>query len=125
MKKRFVFLAVFLTACGYSVFGFSLANLAQGSFKQFDMPLIDGIAYFQKTIGDFYGIALRLSTLLGIICIVWNAFRLWMGTQEVRKACIDIIVKFTLFVFLMNAYPLIVTAIPNSTVRDNTGDRQE
>jgi hypothetical protein len=75
MKKRYVLLAVLFALCGMPVFSFSLSNLAQGSFKQLDMPLIDGIAYFQKTIGDFYGIALRLSTLLGIVCIVWNAFR--------------------------------------------------
>jgi type IV secretion system protein TrbL len=116
MKKRFFFLAVFLLSCGASLFGFSLSSLAQGSFKQFDMPLIDGIAYFQKSMGDFYGIALRLSTLLGIVCIVWNAFRLWMGSQEVRKACVDIIAKFTLFVFLINAYPLIVGQVIDTAV---------
>jgi type IV secretion system protein TrbL len=116
MKKRYAFLAALFALCGAPVFSFSLSNLAQGSFKQLDMPLIDGIAYFQKTIGDFYGIALRLSTLLGIVCIVWNAFRLWMGTQEVRKACIDIITKFTLFVFLMNAYPLIVNEVIDTAI---------
>jgi type IV secretion system protein TrbL len=116
MKKRYVLVAVLFALCGTPVFSFSLANLAQGSFKQLDMPLIDGIAYFQKSIGDFYGIALRLSTLLGIVCIVWNAFRLWMGTQEVRKACVDIITKFTLFVFLMNAYPLIMNEVIDTAI---------
>jgi type IV secretion system protein TrbL len=116
MKKRYILLAVFFTGCGASVFGFSLSSLAQGSFKQFDLPLIDGIAYFQKSMGDFYGIALRLSTLLGIVCILWNAFRLWMGTQEVRKACVDIITKFTLFVFLINAYPLIVSEVIDTAI---------
>jgi hypothetical protein len=73
------------------VFSFSLSNLAQGNFKQLDLPLIDGIAYFQSTIWSFYRIARTLTTLLGIVCILWNAFRLWTGTQEVRKACMDII----------------------------------
>jgi type IV secretion system protein TrbL len=116
MKKRHIIVAVLLALYASPAFSFSLANLAQGSFKQLDTPLIDGIAYFQKTIGDFYGIALRLSTLLGIVCIVWNAFRLWMGTQEVRKACVDIIVKFTLFVFLMNVYPVIVNEVIDTAI---------
>ncbi|MDR2019474.1 MAG: type IV secretion system protein [Treponema sp.] len=116
MKKRYVILAILIALCGTPVFSFSLSNLAQGSFKQLDTPLIDGIAYFQKSIGDFYGIAMRLSTLLGIVCILWNAFRLWMGTQEVRKACVDIIAKFTLFVFLINAYPLIINEVIDTAV---------
>ncbi|MDR2160174.1 MAG: type IV secretion system protein [Treponema sp.] len=116
MKKRYVVLMLLFALRVSPVFSFSLSSLARGSFKQFDMPLIDGIAYFQKSIGDFYGIALRLSTLLGIVCILWNAFRLWMGTQEVRKACVDIITKFTLFVFLMNAYPVIVGEVIDTAV---------
>jgi type IV secretion system protein TrbL len=116
MKKRYIALILLLALRASPVFSFSLSSLAQGSFKQFDMPLIDGIAYFRKSIGDFYGIALRLSTLLGIVCILWNAFRLWMGTQEVRKACVDIITKFTLFVFLMNAYPVIVGEVIDTAV---------
>jgi type IV secretion system protein TrbL len=116
MKKRLLFIPLFLALGVLPAFSFSLSSLAQGAFKQLDTPLIDGIAYFQRTIGSFYAIAIRLSTLLGIICILWNVFRLWMGTQEVRKACVDIITKFLLFVFLINVYPLIVDGVINTAV---------
>jgi hypothetical protein len=80
------------------------------------MPLIDGIAYFQKSMGSFYGIAITLSTLLGVVCILWNVFRLWMGTQEVRKACTDIITKFLIFVLLINLYPLLVHGVIDNAI---------
>jgi type IV secretion system protein TrbL len=116
MKKRIFFIALLLAVCALPAFSFSIASLAQGAFKQLDTPLIDGIAYFQRTLGSFYAIAIRLSTLLGIICILWNVFRLWMGTQEVRKACVDIITKFLLFVFLINAYPYIVDFVIDTAI---------
>jgi type IV secretion system protein TrbL len=116
MKKRIIILVLLLLGFTIPVFSFSPSSLAQGSFKQLDLPLIDGISYFQNTIGSFYHIAVSLSTLLGIVCILWNAFRLWMGTQEVRKACVDIITKFLIFIFLMNVYPLIIDGVMNTAI---------
>jgi type IV secretion system protein TrbL len=116
MKKRLIILACLVSLCAVPGFSFSLSNLAQGSFKQLDMPLIDGIAYFQGTLWSFYRIAHTLATLLGIVCILWNAFRLWMGTQEVRKACVDIITKFLLFVFLINVYPLLIDRVADTAI---------
>jgi type IV secretion system protein TrbL len=116
MKKRLIFLCALATFCAIPAFSFSISSLIQGSYKQLDLPLIDGIAYFQRSIGSFYAIAVRLSTLLGIVCILWNAFRLWMGTQEVRKACVDIITKFLLFVFLINVYPVIVDGVIDTSI---------
>jgi type IV secretion system protein TrbL len=114
-SRPFLLLSFFLISASPS-FSFSISSIAQGNFKQFDLPLIDGIAYFQKTIGDFYGIAISLSNLLAIVCILWNAFRLWMGTQEVKKACADIISKFLIFVFLINVYPLIITFVADTSI---------
>jgi type IV secretion system protein TrbL len=116
MKRRIVILVFLLFLCTVPVFSFSISNLAQGNFKQLDLPLIDGIAYFQSTIWSFYRIARTLATLLGIVCILWNAFRLWMGTQEVRKACVDIITKFLIFVFLINVYPLIISGVAETAI---------
>jgi hypothetical protein len=120
MAKRTVVLLALITLYTFQgpapAFSFSIANLAQGNFKQLDMPLLDGIAYFQGTIWSFFRIAKTLATLLGIVCVLWNAFRLWMGTQEVRKACVDIIVKFLIFVFLINAYPLVVDGIADTAI---------
>lgn len=116
MKKKYIILTGLLFLGAFPAFSFSISNLAQGNFKQLDMPLIDGIAYFQRSIGSFYGIAISLSTLLGVICILWNVFRLWMGTQEVRKACVDIITKFLIFVFLINLYPLLVDGVINNAI---------
>jgi type IV secretion system protein TrbL len=116
MRKRIFILVSLFALCTFPVFSFSISNLAQGNFKQLDLPLIDGIAYFQSTIWSFYRIARTLATLLGIVCILWNAFRLWIGTQEVRKACVDIITKFLIFVFLINVYPLIINGVADTAI---------
>jgi type IV secretion system protein TrbL len=116
MKQRKFVLIALLVLCSTPVFSFSLSGLAQGNFKQLDVPLIDGIAYFQRAFGSFYTIALSLSTVLGIVCILWNSFRLWMGTQEVRKACVDIITKFLIFIVLINIYPRIVDGVLDSAI---------
>jgi type IV secretion system protein TrbL len=116
LKKRIFILALFLAFCSFPGFSFSIVSLAQGNFKQLDLPLIDGITYFQRTIGTFYRIALVLANLLGVVCILWNVFRLWIGTQEVRKACVDIITKFLIFIFLMNSYPLIVNGVIDTSI---------
>lgn len=93
-----------------------LTNIAQGEFKQMDVPLLDGIAYFQASVFDFASIAYTLALGLSVIGICWQAFRLWMGTQQVRKACTDIIVKLVLFVAVFSAYPKIVDGTINTAI---------
>jgi type IV secretion system protein TrbL len=116
MRKKIIFLIFFALAGTVSVSAFTLAGIAQGKYKIMDIPLIEGISYFQTTIFSFYRIARILGTFLGLVCILWNAFRLWLGTEVVKKACIDIITKFLLFIFLFNSYPLIVDTCINLAI---------
>ena len=93
-----------------------LTNIAQGDFKQMDVPLLDGIAYFQASIYDFARIAYVVALGLSVIGICWQAFRLWLGTQQVRKVCTDIIVKLVLFVAVFSIYPKIVNETLNLAI---------
>jgi type IV secretion system protein TrbL len=72
-----------------------------------DLPLANGMQYFFSAMPFFIAITRYLATLLGFITIVWNAFRLWAGTQDAKKAVIDIIIKILLFTALMNVYPAV------------------
>jgi type IV secretion system protein TrbL len=110
MKKIIVFLCVFMFTV-VPVFSGPLANLSDAEYKLLDTPMVNGITYFQQAMFSFAGIARTLGTFLAAVCILWNAFRLWFGMQEIKKAAIDIIFKFTLFIFLFNSYPLIVDGV--------------
>jgi type IV secretion system protein TrbL len=108
MRRKTLHFFIIILIGSAPAFSFTLSGLAQNDYKIMDLPLIEGIAYFQSTIFSFYRIARILGTFLGLVCILWNVFRLWFGTEAVKKACIDIITKFMLFIFLFNSYPLIV-----------------
>ena len=89
----------------------SIQKMAAGVYDSIDYPFSDGLMYFFGAAGSFRNIAVNLSVLVGVICILWNVFRLWMGTEQIRKAVTDIIVKFTLFLVIMLSYQNIITAV--------------
>jgi type IV secretion system protein TrbL len=109
MKKIFTFFIL------YAVFAVSASALtlpdAVDAFNKFDSPMIDGIRYFAGMMQGFANIAVLFGKVLGVVCIVWNAFRLWLGAEQVKKACADIITKFMIFTALMFTYPYIVDGI--------------
>jgi hypothetical protein len=80
MKK--IFIVLFVLAAAAPAFSGPLANLADAEYKLLDTPMVSGIAYFQQAMFSFFGIARTLATLLGIVCILWNAFRLWFGNRS-------------------------------------------
>jgi type IV secretion system protein TrbL len=115
-RKKITLLVSLALVLAAPAFSFTISEIAQGKYKIMDIPLIEGISYFQTTIFGFYRIARTLGTVLGLVCILWNAFRLWFGTESVKKACVDIITKFFLFIFLFNSYPLIVDSCINLAI---------
>jgi type IV secretion system protein TrbL len=109
MKKHIFLLALFLAAFSSPAFSVSLINaIANHKFTLMDIPLANGMDYFFSALPFFASITMSIATLLGFTTIIWNAFRLWAGTQDVKKAAVDIISKVVLFTALINVYPLIV-----------------
>jgi type IV secretion system protein TrbL len=107
MKKRIFLIPVLLCVAG-PVFSQSiLAAIADHNFKLLDLPLVNGMQYFFSAMPYFIHITRYLGTFLGFTTIIWNSFRLWAGTVEVKKAVIDIIMKILLFTVLINVYPAI------------------
>lgn len=80
------------------------AAVAALNFRVMDIPLLDGMSYFISTIGTFGDIAGMLAIVLFITTLIWNAFRLWFGTQQVRKAAVDIMLKCLLFTAVFASY---------------------
>jgi type IV secretion system protein TrbL len=116
MKKATAAAVIFLCIAASPLRAFQLDDLTATAYNEFDLPLVDGILYFFDASRSFIRIARVLATLLGVVCVVWNAFRLWLGTEQVRKACADIITKFLIFTAAFNLYPAAVDGTVNMAV---------
>lgn len=73
----------------------------------FDLPFINGISYFVAGLGYAKVVAFLLAQCFCIIGLVWNAFKLWAGSAQVKKTCIDIGARLIIFTFLFNWYAAI------------------
>ena len=69
-----------------------------------DLPLSGGITQFAVAIYDFTGIVIKLITLFSFLAIVFNAFKLWAGTMELKKVYVDLIYKFVMCIVLLHIY---------------------
>ena len=107
MKKKYICVILFSLTGTIVLFAQTngvLAAIASENFRAMDIPLLDGMGYFLQTSVKFADIASLLAILFFIVNICWNAFRLWMGTQQVRKAAVDIITKYLIYVALFMCY---------------------
>ena len=95
----------------------ALSKSAELNFRAMDIPLLDGMAYFINMTGTFFHIVTTLAMLIFLITILWNAFRLWIGTQTVRKACVDIIVKSLLFTAVFVTYSAIRIGVIDTAMK--------
>lgn len=116
-KKRFLIIPFILLIIGEHVFAGPITAITNSLQKQnwtvFDTPLFNGIGYFINTFSTFSYVASYLSIILGLTGVLWNAFRLWFGTQQVRKACIDIGIKFLVYTCIVMIYGSVVSWVMN------------
>lgn len=119
-KKLFIIAsALFVTSS--QVFAGPLSGITNGlantNFTVFDTPLLNGIEYFIRTFSTFAYVAGYLAVVFGLTGVLWNVFRLWFGTQQVRKACIDIGMKFLLYTCVLLAYGSITSFVMNFSTK--------
>lgn len=104
MKKRFLLFCFVVFFSSSFLSAGTMAKASDIDFRAMDVPLLDGMSYFMSTMDTFASIAGTLAIVLFLVTICWNAFRLWFGTQQVRKAAIDIMLKCLLFTALTLCY---------------------
>lgn len=104
-KRNFIFCVLLLVSSSlFAATNKAAAAIAAINFRIMDIPLLDGMSYFISTIGTFADIAGKLAITLFMATLLWNAFRLWFGTQQVRKAAVDIMLKCLLFTAVFAGY---------------------
>lgn len=115
-KKLGIITSIILIGSG-QVFAGPISAVTKGlqnnSYTVFDTPLLNGIEYFIQTISTFAYVAGYLAVVLGLTGVLWNAFRLWFGTQQVRKACVDIGLKFLVYTCVLMVYGSLTSGVMN------------
>lgn len=107
MKNKKKMISLFLLLNPLLIYAADTSKAAEKmdlNFRLMDLPLLDGMAYFLSTMTTFADIASKLAIALFLVTLCWNAFRLWYGTQQVRKAAIDIMMKCLLFTAVVTCY---------------------
>jgi type IV secretion system protein TrbL len=94
-----------------------IEKIVSAQYTLLDRPLTDAIAYFAGAMRGFFMLAMTLALVFGAVGIIWNCFRLWFGTAQVRKVCIGIIANFLIFTGLVYAYPRIVNGVMDVSLR--------
>lgn len=106
-KKIFI-IATILFCSSFQIYAGPLSAITNGlsnvDYTVFDTPLTEGIKYFIKSVSTFAYVAGYLSIILGLTGVLWNVFRLWFGTQQVRKACVDMGLKFLIYTCVLLIY---------------------
>lgn len=69
-----------------------------------DMPLSGGIHSFATIVNEMGGIVVDLCILCCFLCIIFNCFKLWFATTEVKKFFVDIIYKLIICIILLLVY---------------------
>lgn len=70
-----------------------------------DFPVANAVNYFLGTAASFMTWAVQLGTLIGLLGICWSCVKLAFGTLEPQKAIVGTILKFLMFVAVLNFYP--------------------
>lgn len=89
---------------------FGLRNFSKFNVtKLWDKPLVMGMEDFFAMLYGLQSFVITLVTLACFLNIAFNCFKVWAGTQELKKLYVDVIYKSFLCILLMNFYPALQT----------------
>ena len=76
-----------------------------------DLPVVQGLEYFTGILAQGCLWARRYAMLIGLIGLIWSAFKLTMSRMTVKDLWWDTIFKWVGFLLLFSLYPSIVIGI--------------
>lgn len=111
-----------ITITGVIIKASTVAHAAISINKVLEIENIDGIRGFDEVYIDLAGQAgnmllffIQLATMIvyvcAFLCLVFNAFKLWAGTAEIKKIFVDTIYKCVMVMALMFVYPSVVEKV--------------
>lgn len=84
-----------------------LSNL--GMYKNFDQPVADLLSQCLLLLARFIDYIQIIVAACAFLCIIFNAFKLWAGTVEIKKAYVDMVSKCVIVTALTLLWPSIIT----------------
>ena len=108
-----------LTLVGFAAKAYTVGS---AGFAIKDLVNIDNVSEIKGFDESFVGACTQAITLLfnvmdyihtliiccAFLCIIFNAFKLWAGTIELKKVYVDSIYKCLIVIVIMNVYPAVV-----------------
>lgn len=77
----------------------------------FDAPLVSGIVQFGLILNNVAYFVRTGCTLFAFLCLVFNCFKLWAGTVELKKFYVDSIFKAVMCIFLLTCFEPITDGV--------------
>ncbi|WP_187759609.1 type IV secretion system protein [Treponema pectinovorum] len=77
--------------------------------KNFDQPVTDLIAQCSLILARFIDYIQITVVACAFLCILFNSFKLWSGTVEIKKAFVDMVYKCVVVIVLTLVWPVILT----------------
>lgn len=79
------------------------------NFKNFDAPINDMVTQCVLLLARFMDFAQIIVAACAFLCIIFNAFKLWAGTVEIKKTYVDMVLKCVIVTALTCLWPSIIS----------------
>lgn len=114
-KKRIILILLSLV---FAVSLYAVPDLAEDvqtkgikNFNNWDKNFIEGIILFGDSIANWYYLVRQFAIFFCMLNIFYNALKLMLGMEQIKKTLIDIIAKVMLFNVCITVYPLAVDKV--------------
>lgn len=122
MKKRLIILLSLFLIANVSIFADSKSDTSRNNYvnslsdtvtgmpslstntKLLDIPLVGGITQLATMLNNFSKIISILCGLFAFLMIIFNSFKLWTGTLEIKKGYVDMVYKCVLCIAIFALY---------------------
>lgn len=122
MKKKLIILLSLFLIVNVSIFADSKSDTSRNNYvnslsdtvtgmpslstntKLLDIPLVGGITQLATMLNNFSKIISILCGLFAFLMIIFNSFKLWTGTLEIKKGYVDMVYKCVLCIAIFALY---------------------
>ena len=122
MKKKLIILLSLFLIANVSIFADSKSDSSRNNYvnslsdtvtgmpslstntKLLDIPLVGGITQLATMLNNFSKIISILCGLFAFLMIIFNSFKLWTGTLEIKKGYVDMVYKSILCIAIFALY---------------------
>lgn len=76
--------------------------------KNFDQPVTDMLEQCSLLLARFMDYIEVIIICCAMLCIIFNAFKLWSGTEQIKKAFVDVVYKCVIVIVISIVWPSVL-----------------